>query len=79
MEHDPYFVATVANKFIKSAVLMKKLPEELQLECLIIDHGNYVDCNYTFNENIYDQNNVKIDRDYIKNFFKDKYIMNVIN
>ena len=29
MEQDPYFVATVANKFIKSAVFMKKLPEEL--------------------------------------------------
>ena len=37
MEQDPYFVATVANRFIKSAVLMKKLPEELQLECLIMD------------------------------------------
>jgi hypothetical protein len=79
MNKDPYFIATIANKFIKSAVLMKKLPEELQLECLIIDHDSYIDCNYNFNEDIYDQNNVKIDREYIKFFFKDKNIMNVIN
>ena len=79
MNRDPYFIATVANKFINSAVKMKNLPEELNLECLIIDHGSYVDCNYSFNENIYDKNNVKIDREYIKNYFKDNYIMNVIN
>ena len=67
MEQD-HFVATVANKFIKSTVLMKKLPEELQLECLIIDHSSYVDCNYAFNENIYDQIMLKLIENTLKIF-----------
>jgi hypothetical protein len=76
---DPYFVATVANKFIKSAVNMNVLPEELNLECIVIDHKNYVDCNYKFNKNIMDKNNIEIDLEYIKNIFKDKMIMKSIN
>jgi len=79
MNRDPYFVATVANKFIKSAINMGKLPKELNLECIVEDHGSYVDCNYHFKNNIYDKNNVLIDKDYIKKFFKDKFIMNNIN
>ncbi len=72
MNKDPYFIATVANKFIKSAVNMESLPKELNLECIIIDHGVYVDCNYIFTENIYDKNNIKIDKEYIKSFSKIK-------
>jgi len=79
MNKDPYFIATVANKFIKSAVKMDLLPDELNLECIVIDHGSYVNCNYIFNENIYDKNNIKINKQYIKNYFKDKLIMKQIN
>ena len=79
MKNDPYFIAMVANKFIKSAVITGSLPKELNLECIIIDYGSYVNCNYKFNENIYDKNNIKIDKEYIKNFFKDKFIMRNIN
>ena len=79
MKNDPYFIAMVANKFIKSAVKTGSLPKELNLECVVIDHGNYVNCNYKFNENITDKNNIKINKEYIKNYFKDKFIMNKIN
>ena len=79
MNRDPYFIATVANKFIKSAVNMEKLPKELNLECIVEDHGVYIDCNYHFNKNIYDENNVLIDKNYIKDFFKDKFVMDNIN
>jgi len=78
-ENDPYFIAMVANKFIKSAENTKKIPKELNLECLVIDHGNYVDCNYNFKKYIYDKNNNLIDLKYIKNIFSDKFIMNKIN
>lgn len=79
MNKDPYIIATIANKFIKSAVNMEKLPKELDLECIVEDHGSYVDCNYHFTKNIYDKNNVKIDKNYIKIFFKDKIVMKNIN
>ena len=58
---------------------MDLLPDELNLECIVIDHGSYVNCNYIFNENIYDKNNIKINKQYIKNYFKDKLIMKQIN
>jgi hypothetical protein len=78
-ENDPYFVAMISNKFIKSAENTGKIPKELNLECLIINRGSYVDCNYSFKNDIYDKNNNLIDLNYIKSIFSDKFIMNKIN
>lgn len=78
-ENDPYFVAMISNKFIKSAENTGKIPKELNLECLVKNRGNNVDCNYSFKNDIYDKNNNLIDLNYIKSIFSDKFIMNKIN
>ena len=78
-ENDPYFLAMVANKFIKSAENTGKIPKELNLECLVEDYGNYVACKYHFKNNIYDKKNNLINLDYIKMIFRDKFVMNKIS
>ena len=63
----------------ESLIILDLIPEELNLECLVINRGSYVDCNYSFKNDIYDKNNNLIDLNYIKMIFRDKFIMNQIN